>query len=139
MNHDYHIDPHGHCLRVTWDIDIEWLLNTLATAPATGRRELEREAAALVKSVLVLAVSLETNGEHGIVKFFDPERGWGFITDAKQQDIFVHYRGIAGVPGEYRSLEPGQHVRFKRRQGKASAEAVDVVPEEIARGKQRGV
>lgn len=47
----------------------------------------------------------------GIVKFFNSEKGFGFITDdATKKDIFVHFSSIK-VDG-YKTLEDGQKVTF---------------------------
>lgn len=47
----------------------------------------------------------------GIVKFFNSEKGYGFITDdATKKDIFVHFSSI-NVDG-YKTLEDGQKVTF---------------------------
>lgn len=47
----------------------------------------------------------------GIVKFFNSEKGFGFITDdATKKDIFVHFSSI-NVDG-YKTLEDGQKVTF---------------------------
>ncbi|HAB67164.1 MAG TPA: cold-shock protein [Firmicutes bacterium] len=47
----------------------------------------------------------------GIVKFFNKEKGYGFITDDKtKKDYFVHFSAI-NVEG-YKSLEDGQKVSF---------------------------
>lgn len=47
----------------------------------------------------------------GKVKWFNSERGYGFITGEDGEDIFVHYTGIVGVG--YRNLEEGQTVRYR--------------------------
>merc|ERR1711920_1076880 len=46
----------------------------------------------------------------GVVKFFNPERGFGFIT-SEGQDYFVHYTGIESTGG-FRSLGDGEDVEF---------------------------
>lgn len=47
----------------------------------------------------------------GIVKKFDNEKGYGFITpDDGSKDVFVHYSGIEGEG--YRELHPGDKVEF---------------------------
>lgn len=47
----------------------------------------------------------------GTVKFFNDDKGWGFITpDQGSEDVFVHYSSIHGQGR--RTLEPQQRVRF---------------------------
>merc|ERR1711879_825604 len=46
----------------------------------------------------------------GVVKFFNPDRGFGFIT-SEDEDIFVHYTSI-GSTGGFRSLDDGEEVEF---------------------------
>ena len=47
----------------------------------------------------------------GIVKWFNSEKGYGFITTNDGKDVFVHYTAI---PGEgYRTLTPGDKVEFE--------------------------
>jgi len=47
----------------------------------------------------------------GVVKFFNSEKGYGFITDDKtKQDIFVHFSSING--DGYKALEKDQKVSF---------------------------
>ena len=46
----------------------------------------------------------------GTVKWFNDEKGFGFITVADGQDVFVHYSSIE-MPG-FRVLEEGQAVEF---------------------------
>ena len=46
----------------------------------------------------------------GIVKWFDSEKGYGFITTQDGKDVFVHYTAI---PGEgFRTLNQGEKVQF---------------------------
>ena len=48
----------------------------------------------------------------GKVKWFNGDKGYGFITDDQSQgDIFVHFSGING--NGYKSLEEGQKVSFE--------------------------
>mmetsp|Transcript_101888 Transcript_101888/g.287491 ORF Transcript_101888/g.287491 Transcript_101888/m.287491 type:complete len:130 (-) Transcript_101888:101-490(-) len=46
----------------------------------------------------------------GTVKFFDPQRGYGFIA-SEGEDFFVHYTGIASS-GSFLSLADGEDVEF---------------------------
>jgi CspA family cold shock protein len=61
----------------------------------------------------------------GVVKFFNSEKGYGFIApDDGGKDVFVHFSGIAG--SGYRSLEQGQRVEFDVAPGKKGDEAQNV-------------
>lgn len=63
----------------------------------------------------------------GTVKWFNPEKGFGFIQqDNGGADVFVHYSQIQ-MDG-YRSLDEGQRVAFNTQQGKKGIEAQDVTP-----------
>ena len=46
----------------------------------------------------------------GTVKFFNAEKGFGFISREGQDDVFVHYSNIAG--DGYKTLDEGQLVEF---------------------------
>lgn len=60
----------------------------------------------------------------GTVKFFNSEKGYGFISQESGQDVFVHFSNIQG--SGYRNLEEGQRVEFTIGQGRKGAEALDV-------------
>ncbi len=64
----------------------------------------------------------------GTVKWFSPEKGFGFITTDGGQDVFVHFSAIE-MTG-YKVLEEGQRVSFEVGNGPkgAQAESVKVVP-----------
>lgn len=63
----------------------------------------------------------------GIVKWFDEEKGFGFITqDGGGPDIFVHYSEIAGTG--FRSLAEGQRVEFEVGLGVKGPQAENVRP-----------
>ncbi|MCU0267269.1 MAG: cold shock domain-containing protein [Acidimicrobiales bacterium] len=62
----------------------------------------------------------------GIVKFFNAEKGYGFISREDGPDVFVHYSNIEGQG--YRSLEAGQKVVFDVGQGRKGDEAQNVRP-----------
>lgn len=48
----------------------------------------------------------------GTVKWFDPKKGYGFITAEGGQDVFVHWRDIISDDG-FKTLEDGQKVSFE--------------------------
>lgn len=60
----------------------------------------------------------------GTVKFFNAQKGFGFISREDGPDVFVHFSNIEG--SGYRSLDEGQHVEFEIGQGKKGDEALKV-------------
>jgi CspA family cold shock protein len=60
----------------------------------------------------------------GTVKWFNGEKGYGFIAAEGGPDVFVHFSAITG--GGYRSLEEGQKVEFDITQGQKGAQAENV-------------
>lgn len=60
----------------------------------------------------------------GTVKFFNNEKGFGFITVEGRDDVFVHYSNIAG--DGFKSLEEGQQVDFEIGPGRKGDEALNV-------------
>ena len=63
----------------------------------------------------------------GTVKWFNAEKGYGFITpDGGGQDLFVHFSAIQS--SGYRSLDEGQTVTFEVTQGQKGPQADQVVP-----------
>jgi CspA family cold shock protein len=60
----------------------------------------------------------------GTVKFFNSQKGFGFISREDGADVFVHYSNIEG--SGYRSLEEGQAVEFEIGEGRKGEEAQNV-------------
>ena len=60
----------------------------------------------------------------GTVKWFNGDKGYGFIAVDGGQDVFVHFSAITG--GGYRSLEEGQKVEFDITQGQKGPQAENV-------------
>jgi len=58
------------------------------------------------------------------VKFFNSEKGYGFISREQGEDVFVHYSNIQG--SGYRSLQEGQQVEFDVAPGRKGEEAQNV-------------
>ena len=60
----------------------------------------------------------------GTVKWFNNQKGYGFISDETGNDVFVHYTGLA-MEG-FKSLEEGAAVEFDVTEGSKGPQAVNV-------------
>jgi CspA family cold shock protein len=60
----------------------------------------------------------------GTVKWFNADKGFGFISREGGDDVFVHFSAIQG--DGYRSLEDGQRVEFDVAPGRKGEEAQNV-------------
>ena len=60
----------------------------------------------------------------GTVKWFNGEKGFGFIEQAEGPDVFVHFSEIQGTG--YKTLDEGQSVEFEVTQGPKGAQASNV-------------
>ena len=60
----------------------------------------------------------------GTVKWFNSEKGYGFVTPEDGADVFVHYSEIKG--SGYRSLNEGDKVEFEITDGKKGKQASSV-------------
>jgi cold shock protein len=96
------------------DLAVFALVRSYAASVAGGSLGL----AALRKEVTELAT--------GTVKFFNAEKGYGFISREEGDDVFVHFSAIEGTG--YKSLEEGQRVAFDVGPGKKGDEARNVRP-----------
>ena len=61
---------------------------------------------------------------NGTVKWFNDQKGYGFIKQEDGPDIFVHYSGIIG--DGFKTLKEGDQVTFDIEQGKKGPAAVNV-------------
>jgi len=62
----------------------------------------------------------------GTVKWFNPDKGFGFISQPSGDDVFVHFSAIQ--TSGYRSLDEGQQVEFDVQQGPKGLQAANVKP-----------
>jgi len=62
--------------------------------------------------------------EKGTVKWFNNAKGYGFITRESGEDLFVHFKSIAGEG--YKTLKQGEQVQFDVEQGQKGLQAINV-------------
>ena len=60
----------------------------------------------------------------GVVKWFNSQKGYGFITQDDGQDVFVHYSAIQG--DGFKTLDQGQRVTFDVTEGPKGLQASNV-------------
>ncbi|ERL64105.1 cold-shock protein [Schleiferilactobacillus shenzhenensis] len=61
----------------------------------------------------------------GTVKWFNADKGYGFITGDDGKDVFVHFSAIQG--DGYKSLDEGQHVTYDVEESDRGPQAANVV------------
>ncbi len=66
-----------------------------------------------------------TQREQGTVKWFNSDKGYGFIERDNGSDVFIHYSAIEG--DGYRSVEDGQRVEFDVVEGARGLQAQAVI------------
>ncbi len=62
----------------------------------------------------------------GRVKWFNEQKGYGFIEQEGGKDLFVHHTGIKGEG--FKNLQEGQTVEFEIEEGEKGPKAVNVIP-----------
>ena len=62
--------------------------------------------------------------EKGTVKWFNGAKGYGFISRKDGEDVFVHFKAIAG--DGYKNLNEGESVEFEIERGPKGLQAVNV-------------
>jgi len=60
----------------------------------------------------------------GTVKWFNDQKGYGFISDAEGNDVFVHFSGL-NMEG-FKTLKEGQEVEFEVTEGAKGPQAINV-------------
>jgi len=79
----------------------------------------------LISAKIVFYKKGDNKVPRGVVKWFNVEKGYGFIQQDQGSDIFVHYTGIKGEG--FRKLEEGQAIEFEITEGKKGPQAINVV------------
>lgn len=62
--------------------------------------------------------------EKGTVKWFNSAKGYGFISRNGEEDVFVHFKAIAGTG--YKNLTDGDQVEFEVERGPKGLQAANV-------------
>ena len=78
-------------------------------------------------NTIVMYVFIENGGTEmskGTVKWFNNQKGYGFICDEQGNDVFVHYTGLK--MNGFKSLEEGQTVEFEVVNGAKGPQATNV-------------
>jgi CspA family cold shock protein len=68
------------------------------------------------------------NMARGSVKWFNNAKGFGFINNGAEEDIFVHYTQIKG--DGFKTLRQGENVEFELKRGPKGLHAENVVRED---------
>jgi cold shock protein len=63
--------------------------------------------------------------EHGVVKWFNGAKGYGFIQRSTGEDVFVHFSAIQDTG--YKTLNEGEAVEFECQQGPKGLNAANVI------------
>jgi cold shock CspA family protein len=80
------------------------------SGPRTGTVEtVPAPVEVLESAVEVETEDLDTDREQGRVKWFDPEKGYGFLVRPTGEDLFVHHSEVEGDPS---ALEPGGEIEY---------------------------
>ena len=76
------------------------------------------------EAVVLKGISIMSESVNGVVKWFNDEKGFGFIEREGESDVFVHYSSISG--DGRKTLQEGQNVTFDVVQGQKGPQAENV-------------
>ncbi len=99
------------------------LISSFGSA-APGDKPIKNNSTPISNDAAQESVNTSDDREEGVVKWFNISKGFGFITRASGEDVFVHYRSILG--GGRRTLSDGQKVEFIVVAGEKGLQAEDV-------------
>ena len=126
----YSVEQVGEVLQIKAELDVGEAL-ALLSRDSNGRQEVrELISQELADQVMTTLDGILEGDVEGEVKWFREDLGYGYIRTLDKTEVFVHYNGIEGKG--FKTLESGQKVRFKRRMGRKSMEAIQVKPIETA-------
>jgi CspA family cold shock protein len=77
-----------------------------------------------IQAARVVSSKEGTTVAQGKVKWFNGQKGFGFITTDEGEDVFVHYSAITG--SGFKTLDEGQRVSFEVTQGPKGLQATNV-------------
>ena len=98
------------------------IIQSFINAPKSNAKNTSKSTSK--KSAPPKSTTVQGEREDGTVKWFDSNKGYGFITRSMGEDIFVHFRSIRG--SGYRSLHEGQAVEFIVTDGDKGPQAEDI-------------
>ncbi len=81
-------------------------------------------SSAFLKTLLERKRVFKVDKSTGTVKWFDNAKGYGFILNENNEDVFVHYRAIMGEG--YKSLNEGEQVAFIQTKSEKGWQAAEV-------------
>jgi cold shock protein len=109
------------CVRVTCTLAENDVAGALLQGSGDGRVE---NRPVVPRGAGPYPSALRSDMTQGTVKWFNAEKGFGFISQTDGPDVFVHYSEIDGYG--FRSLEENQHVEFEVTQGPKGPQATRV-------------
>lgn len=98
----------------------------ILTAALFASLWLQKRTAARLRPKEV-AVSMEPVRETGTVKWFNVDKGFGFIVRENGEDLFIHFRALRDGEGSTEHLAEGLRVEYQIGQGRKGPQAEDVV------------
>ena len=78
-----------------------------------------------------MSETTELSNIEGVIKWFDPRKGYGFIVGPQGQDIFVHFSVIDQAEG-FKTLRDGESVRYSASKGQKGWSATAVKSTRVA-------